>query len=145
MYQHKFTLADLKSHAKSKGYIIRLFDGEIECYPKGNREGSFFEPNDEDGRRAILATMNADREQRVRVKVRNVAHPEFTQEHREALVEWMLYHGAEWLDKLVYQGWFNGRYDGFTGTNVESTLQRLRNTCGHEVLALIEPQKFATA
>ena len=151
MYQHKFTLADLKSHAKSKGYTVRVLDGEIECYPTGKRgDASYFETNDEDGRRSVLAFMNADREQRVRAKVALV--PEivdgfpFPQETREALIAWMLYHGAEWLDKLVWQGWYHGRYDGFTGSNdgnVSGLLQRLRNTNGHEVLAIMEPKLHA--
>jgi chemotaxis protein MotB len=61
---------------------------------------------------------------------------------RKALADWHAYHGTEWLENLVYQGWMNGRYDGDSMHQYSSALQRLRNTNGHEVLAMLEPAKM---
>jgi hypothetical protein len=58
------------------------------------------------------------------------------EDSKAALIEWHAYHGAEWLDKLQ-MAWMYGRYDGFSTSNVSSSLQQLRNTNGHSIIAAI--------
>jgi hypothetical protein len=129
-----FTKSDLTKKAKSYGYSVKFNDGEIEAYPINMRgESSFFESDDEEGRKAILATIKADFSSRFAIKLDQVKlHPEI----RSSLQEWHDYHGAEWLENL-YTAWMNGRYDGFTISNVSGWLQQLRNTNGHAIVRLL--------
>lgn len=129
-----FTKSDLNKKAKSYGYSVKFTDGEIESYPKNMRgNASFFESDDEEGRKAILATIKADFSSRFARKLDQVKlHPEI----RASLQEWHDYHGAEWMDNL-YSAWMNGRYDGFTSSNVSGNLQQLRNTNGHAIVRLL--------
>jgi hypothetical protein len=129
-----FTKTDLTNRAKSYGYSVKFMDGEIESYPKNMRgDASFFESDDEEGRKAILATIKADFSSRFAIKLNQVKlHPEI----RASLQEWHDYHGAEWLENL-YTAWMYGRYDGFTGSNVSGDLQILRNTNGHSIVRLL--------
>lgn len=134
------TKSDLTARAKNLGYSIKIQDGEIEAYPKGMRgDASIFESDDQDGRISIINTMRADRDNRFRARLAPLPIDEDT---REALVRWHAYHGTEWLENLVWQGWFSGRYDGDSLYNYAGLLQRLRNTNGHEVLAMLEPRKM---
>jgi hypothetical protein len=129
-----FTKSDLTNKAKSFAYSVKFKDGEIEAYPKNMRgDASFFESDDEAGRKAILATIKADFSSRFASKLEQVKlHPEI----RDSLQKWHDHHGAEWLDNL-YTAWMNGRYDGFTGSNVSGDLQILRNTNGYSVIKLL--------
>jgi len=54
-------------------------------------------------------------------------------ETRAALVAWYESHGTAWIEELSH-AWYSGNY-GY-GCNTSHILQRLRNTNGHEVLAL---------
>jgi hypothetical protein len=129
-----FTKSDLTSRAKSFGYSVKFNDGEIEAYPKNMRgDASFFESDDEAGRKAILATIKADFSSRFASKLEQV---KLQSEIRASLQEWHDYHGAEWLDNL-YTAWMYGRYDGFSNSNVSGDLQILRNTNGHSILRLL--------
>ena len=137
MTTYKMTKSELTDRAKNLGYSIKILDGEIEAYPKGMRgDASIFESDDADGsgRVSIIATIKADRASRFAAKLEGQPIDE---EAKQALIEWHAYHGTEWLDKLLWQAWFNGRYDGFSTSNVSSTLQRLRNTNGHSVIKAI--------
>lgn len=129
-----FTKSDLTSRAKSFGYSVKFNDGEIEAYPKNMRgDASFFESDDEGGRKAILDTIKADFSSRFATKLEGVKlHPEI----RASLQEWHDYHGAEWLENLQ-MAWWNGRYDGFSSSNVSGNLQILRNTNGHSIIGLL--------
>ena len=129
-----FTKTDLTNRAKSYGYSVKFMDGEIEAYPKNMRgDASFFESDDEEGRKAILATIKADFSSRFAIKLDQVKlHPEI----RASLQEWHDYHGAEWLENLQ-MAWWNGRYDGFSSSNVSGWLQQLRNTNGHSIVRLL--------
>ena len=129
-----FTKTDLTNRAKSYGYSVKFNDGEIESYPKNMRgEASFFESDDEEGRKAILATIKADFSSRFSIKLEGVKlHPEI----RDSLQKWHDHHGAEWLENLQ-MAWWNGRYDGFSSSNVSGWLQQLRNTNGHEIVRLL--------
>ena len=129
-----FTKTDLTNRAKSYGYSVKFMDGEIEAYPKNMRgDASFFESDDEEGRKAILATIKADFSSRFAIKLDQVKlHPEI----RASLQEWHDYHGAEWLENLQ-MAWWNGRYDGFSSSNVSGWLQQLRNTNGHAIVRLL--------
>ena len=137
MTTYKMTKSELTDRAKSLGYCIRIQDGEIETYPKGMRgDASIFEHDDADGsgRFAIIATIKADRTSRFAAKLEGQP---INEDAKAALIEWHAYHGAEWLDKLLWQAWYHGRYDGFSHSNVSSVLQQLRNTNGHSVIAAI--------
>lgn len=129
-----FTKSDLTKKAKSYGYSVKFADGEIEAYPKNMRgDASFFESDDEGGRKAILDTIKADFSSRFASKLDQVQlHPEI----RASLQKWHDYHGAEWLDNL-HTAWMYGRYDGFSSSNVSGNLQILRNTNGHSVIKLL--------
>lgn len=129
-----FTKSDLTKKAKSYSYSVKFTDGEIEAYPKNMRgDASFFESDDEEGRKAILATIKADFSSSFAIKLDQVKiHPEI----RASLQEWHDYHGSEWLDNL-YTAWMNGRYDGFSSSNVSGWLQQLRNTNGHSIVRLL--------
>jgi hypothetical protein len=129
-----FTKSDLTSRAKSFGYSVKFNDGEIEAYPKNMRgDASFFESDDEAGRKAILATIKADFSSRFANKLEGI---KLQPEIKASLQEWHDYHGAEWLDNL-YTAWMYGRYDGFSNSNVSGDLQILRNTNGHSILRLL--------
>jgi hypothetical protein len=132
--KYMFTKTDLTNRAKSYDYSVKFMDGEIEAYPKNMRgDASFFESDDEGGRKAILDTIKADFSSRFASKLDGVKlHPEI----RASLQEWHDYHGAEWLENLQ-MAWWNGRYDGFSSSNVSADLQMLRNTNGHSVIKLL--------
>lgn len=142
MTAYKMTKSELINRAKSIGYCIKIQDGEIEAYPKGQRgDASIFESDDADGsgRIAIVETIKADRASRFAARL---SYLPISAETKKALADWHAYHGAEWLENLVYQGWMNGRYDGDSMFQYSSALQQLRNTNGHEVLAILEPVKM---
>lgn len=143
MIQYDITQSDMKHRAKNLGYCVRFErTGDLEIYPKGMRgAGSFFTSNDQQGRAEAITFMRDDRQERFAKRLHGLP---ISDEIKDALIQWHAYHGEEWMDRLLYQAWFCGRYDGFSGTNVESTLQRLRNTNGHEVLEQIDPKRFAT-
>jgi hypothetical protein len=129
-----FTKSDLTSRAKSFGYSVKFMDGEIEAYPKKMRgDASFFESDDESGRKSILATIKADFSSRFKVKLDGV---NMSSDARNALQQWHDHHGIAWLENL-HTAWMWGRYDGFMNSNVSSDLQQLRNTYGHAVIKLL--------
>jgi len=129
-----FTKSDLTNRAKSYGYSVKFMDGEIEAYPKNMRgDASFFESDDEEGRKSILATIKADFSSRFAIKLDQV---KLHHEIRDSLQKWHDHHGAEWLENL-YTAWMYGRYDGFSSSNVSGNLQILRNTNGHSVIKLL--------
>ena len=129
-----FTKSDLTNRAKSYGYSVKFMDGEIEAYPKNMRgDASFIESDDAVGRKAILDTIKADFSSRFAIKLDGV---KLNPEIRDSLQKWHDYHGAEWLENLQ-MAWWNGRYDGFSSSNVSADLQMLRNTNGHSVIKLL--------
>lgn len=127
----KPTLKEAKATAKRLGYQLRKTDGEFEVYPTGNRDAAYFTDCIVDA----LQTARTDAAQRFAVAVRNVAHPGLTQEQRQALIEWHAKHGANWKQALL-DAWYRGAYGHLPHPNTSAHLQRLRNTCGHEVLHL---------
>jgi hypothetical protein len=136
MTTYKMTKSELTSRAKNLGYSIKIADGEIEAFPKGMRgDASIFESDDADGsgRNAIIATIKADRASRFAAKLEGQP---ISEEAKQALIAWHAYHGAEWLEALQ-MAWMYGRYDGFAHKNESGTLQRLRNTNGHSVIAAL--------
>lgn len=136
----KITKSDLQARAKNYGYTVRILDGEIEAYPTGNRgDASYFACDDQEGRQEVIAWFRADREARFKSRL---SYLDINEDIKAALLEWFMYHGTEWLNKLIWEAWTNGRYDGFSTSNVSSTLQQFRNTNGHAVLRTLEPKFF---
>lgn len=129
------TLKEAKATAKRLGYQLRKTEDEFEVYPTGQRgNASYFTDCIVDA----LHTARAQSIDRFAVAVRNVAHPQFHQQHRQALIAWHARHLGEWRERLLDAWYRGGSYGlGFNGTNEASNLQRLRNTCGYEVLDLL--------
>jgi len=134
MITYNITKSDLQARAKSFDYVVRILDGEIEAYPKGLRgDASYFTDDDQDGRREVIQWFRADRDSRFAARLVDLP---ITEDQRQALIKWHAYHGKEWLENLLWKGWFSGRYEGFGNDwEVTSSLQTLRNNNGHEVLA----------
>jgi len=135
MITYTITKSDLQARAKNFGYCVRILDHEIEAYPRGMRgDASYFATDDQDGRIEVINFMRADRDARFLAKLERLP---ISDETKEALVKWHAYHGTEWREAL-YSAWFNGAYNGFGNDwNVTGTLQRFRNTNGHEVVSRI--------
>lgn len=136
MKPYNITQTEARERLKGLGYQLRKTDGEFEIYPKGQRGAlSYFTDDLQDA----IDTARAETTQRFTVAVRNVAHPQFHQHHREALITWHGRHGAQWRDELL-SAWYTGNY-GFSfanrAENVDGNLQQLRNTCGREILDLL--------
>jgi len=130
---YNITKSDLQARAKNFDYVVRIVDGEIEAYPKGLRgDASYFATDDQEGRAEVIRWFRADRDARFAARL---SYQDITAEAKAALIKWHAYHGKEWIKNLLWQGWANGRYDGFGNDwEVTSALQTLRNTNGHDVL-----------
>jgi hypothetical protein len=145
MITYDITKTELRDRAKFLGYCVRFGRaGDLEVYPKRQRgSASTFRSNDDqDGRMAAISFMQIDRVERFKELLETVRDM-ISDETRTALIAWFRYHGEDWLDELIYRGWYYGRYDGFGHSDVSGILQRLRNTNGHEVLAKLYPERFA--
>lgn len=132
----KLTQKEAIAKLKAIGYQLKKLDGEYEVYPTGFRGSrSYFCHDLVDA----IATAKLESSNNFELAVRNVAHPQFHQNHRNALILWHRHHGAQWKDKLL-SAWYTGNYGFFFANRaelVDSNLQQLRNTCGYEVLNLI--------
>lgn len=125
----RLSIAEAKSACSYVGFVLKKENGEFEVYPRGKRGAqSYFTSDIEDAvltAKATSATLFAE----VLANLEGVS-----EETIEALAKWQESEGCQWKDAL-YTAWHNGNYRSFRNTNVESTLQRFRNTNGYEVLA----------
>ena len=128
-YHVEMSLVELRRVLKTWGYCLKKDGDELEIYPKGKRGALSYFTDDKNDARFTAAAEAAQTFTRSLEAVSEIT----TEETREALVEWFRYHRADWMDKLQ-SAWYSGGYVGFQGTNVEGTLQRLRNTNGRDVL-----------
>lgn len=128
----QMSLSELRQAIGRYGYSLAKLDSELEAYPKGQRgDKSIFEDEREGGRFCLLQTVKACAAADFRAKLERLP---ITDETKDALVAWFESHGTEWRDELE-RAWYNGNY-GYSCAD-SGTLQRLRNTNGHAVIARI--------
>lgn len=121
------TLTETKARCSFYGYSVKKECGEFRAYPKGQPDLDLFET---DGW-ALFQTVRANALHDFRATLERLP---ITDETKEALVAWYESHGVEWRDAL-HSAWINGNY-GYSCAD-SGTLQRLRNTNGHAVIARI--------
>ena len=131
----EYTLTDLKTAAKQRGYIVKKLDGEIEIYPKGKRgDASYFttEPLD------ALQSMKLDYVHRQTDRIKAVmARFNPLLEAEDALIKYATASSRfDWTSRL-FDDWYRA---GSTTVDSDtySTLHRLRNhPDGYEMLRQI--------
>lgn len=126
--QLKRSLKELKAACSRVNHVLVKDGDEYEVYPRGKRgAASYFTTDASDA----VTTAQAEFIRDYRAKVAASAVHALLQ---PALCEWINAYGNEWKE-LLYQAWINGNYRSFRNTNTESSLQKLRNTNGHEAIA----------
>lgn len=132
LHNYQPSLAEVRSQLASWGYRLAKTGDELEAYPKGKRGAlSYFSTDRSD----VIAAVRAAALLSFKNSLIELRIPEAT---KAALVEWYAYHKNKWRDNLVFVAWCSGRYDGFSRSDVASTLQQLRNTNGHAIVAMLK-------
>ena len=128
--QYDMTDTDLRKLLKTWGWILRKDGDEYEVYPKGKRGDLSYFTND---RQDALDTAKAEAKSAFEASIRFITYDGV----QDALIQWHDTFRASWREAL-FTAWYTGNYGRFSPTSVSSTLQRLRNTHGGEVINQIK-------
>ena len=128
-----YSLTETKALVASYGYTATHKAGEIEIRPRGSKEPGYFTNDRHDAILTARYLATAKFQAKVDALPETVDGRPVPEEAKKALVQWYAEHGKQWTREL-YTAWQYCRY----GYNHDSgTLQRLRNTNGHEVISLL--------